>query len=230
MINKSCLLLHGFTGGPKEVEPLALYLRTLGWHTEQPVLPGHDGPLGCLENVRYEDWLQAAYETAARMRSECKTLAVAGFSMGGMLAAYTAAKVPVDKLVLLNAAVIYFSPMRFIRSLTETFLHKRSDPSQYDKMGQVPLSAVREFMRLVRHCKPLLGQVNAPALIIQGEQDPIVHPYSARYLARKMPGAVGMMNYPRSRHMICWDVEAEEVLARVGTFLEGDESQQPVLE
>ncbi|GIQ69284.1 alpha/beta fold hydrolase [Xylanibacillus composti] len=218
--SKSCLLLHGFTGGPEEVEPLAVYLRSLGWHTEQPVLPGHDGPLCKLEGVRYEAWLQAAYEAAVRMRSSSETFVVAGFSMGGMLAAYTAARVPVDKLVLLNAALIYVSPMRFIRALTGKLLHKREEMAPFGKMGQVPLSAVREFMRLVRYCKPMLGEVRAPALIIQGEQDPIVHPLSARYLARKLPGAVGLERFPRSRHMICWDVEASEVMEKVGVFLE----------
>ncbi|KPD00014.1 hypothetical protein LR69_01687 [Geobacillus sp. BCO2] len=40
-----CLCIHGFTGSPEEVAPLADYLRErTDWVIETPTLPGHACP------------------------------------------------------------------------------------------------------------------------------------------------------------------------------------------
>src|SRR5690625_3339129 len=98
---KGCLIIHGYTGGPYEVKPLIEYLQTnTDWKLSVPILPGHGEELS-LEGISYDKWLEAAEKEMIKLMEECEILYVIGFSMGGMIAAYLAAKYDVEKLVLL---------------------------------------------------------------------------------------------------------------------------------
>ncbi len=85
---RCCLLLHGFTGGPYEVMPLAEHLREQGFHCHVPTLPGHDQGLKGLGDVTWRDWLRAAAREADRLARQFGEIEVVGFSMGGLLSAY----------------------------------------------------------------------------------------------------------------------------------------------
>lgn len=212
------MLLHGFTGGPYEVEPLGDYLRERGWTCRIPRLPGHDEQLEGLRTVRFGEWLTFAEAEAQRTLEAYGTFDLAGFSMGGMIAAYLAARYPVRRLVLLNAAAIYVSPRRLALELLRRFREK--DWNRGDlKIRQTPLRATVQFMRLVRHARPSLASIRVPTLIAQGLLDPIVHPLSAQYLAGRIGPLAEVRYFPRSRHMICLDCEAYELFRTVETFL-----------
>src|SRR5690606_22181155 len=110
------LLLHGFTGGPFEIETLAQKLQLNGWETNIPLLPGNFTNRD-FYNVKYRDWIAAAEQAAERMLLKTEQFDLVGFSMGGLLGAYIANRYPVRRLVLLNAAVFYFSPGRMVKTL-----------------------------------------------------------------------------------------------------------------
>ncbi len=91
-----CLLIHGYTGGPHEVEPLAAYLREhTDWDVEVPTLPGHGVNLE-LDNVTHTAWLAAAEDALKNMQEKADKLYLIGFSMGGMIAAYLASRHDID--------------------------------------------------------------------------------------------------------------------------------------
>src|SRR5690625_796054 len=104
-----CLIIHGYTGGPYEVEPLRAYIQEhTNWKVTVPVLEGHGKELD-LKEVSYEVWLDGAQEDMDQLKASCDTVYVIGFSMGGMIAAYLAANNDIDKLVLLSTARKYVS-------------------------------------------------------------------------------------------------------------------------
>ena len=87
-----CLLIHGYTGSPHELEPLTGYLqKRTNWEIQVPILPGHGNQLE-LEDVSYEEWMSAAEKAYVELRKRCDIVYVIGFSMGGMIAVYLAAK------------------------------------------------------------------------------------------------------------------------------------------
>lgn len=215
---RACLLLHGFTGGPYEVEPLARALEAAGWNCRVPQLPGHDPELSDLPEASCEMWLDAARREAEELAEQYGEFDVAGFSMGGILGIHLAARYPVRRLALLGAAAIYISPGRLARKMWDT---RREDRSHLQfKMKRTPVKAVLQFMRLVHRVRPDITRVTAPALVVQGLRDPIVHPVSARYLARRLPCVADTVYYPRSRHMLCLEEDAEDVICRVKQFFE----------
>lgn len=215
--NRACLLLHGFTGGPYEVEPLARALEASGWHCRVPRLPGHDEGLAGLPEASCEMWLEAAAQEAEQLAQEYGGFDLVGFSMGGMLGIHLAARYPVRKLALLGAAAIYVSPGRMVRNMWHTRGEDRS-MLQF-KMKQTPAKAVLQFMRLVHQVRPDIPRVTVPALVVQGLRDPIVHPVSARYLAKRLPCVEETVYYPRSRHLLCLDEDADQVICKVKDFL-----------
>src|SRR5690625_6969791 len=76
------------------------------WKLSVPILTGH-GEEFSLEGISYDKWLEAAEKEMIKLMEECEILYVIGFSMGGMIAAYLAAKYDVEKLVLLAPARKY---------------------------------------------------------------------------------------------------------------------------
>ncbi len=217
MKTRACLLLHGFTGGPYEIEPLAKHLRELGWTCRIPTLAGHGGDLHRLGFVKRSDWIGSAEMAAGELTNLYGSFDLIGFSMSGLIAAYLANRYPVRKLILLNAAVIYISPRRLADSIRHNI--RRRDFSEYVRKNGTPFSAVVQFMRLVHELKPEFAKVKIPSLVIQGGRDHVVHPGSARFIMSRLAGPKELRVYPDSRHMICSECEADEVFAAVQNFL-----------
>ena len=57
------LVLHGFTGSPNSIRPLADALADAGYAVELPLLPGHGTTEEDLAEVGWDEWLDTA-ETA----------------------------------------------------------------------------------------------------------------------------------------------------------------------
>jgi carboxylesterase len=216
--NRHCLMLHGFTGGPYEVAPLADYLTQTGVTCHVPVLPGHDPELSTLGQVQSGDWLEAASQEAHTLTQQYGAIDLVGFSMGGLLTAYLANRFPIRRLVLLNAAVFYFSPLRLIKDVIRRF--REDDWTVWNrKIKRTPLQATRQFVELNKRLRPELSLITVPTLIAQGERDPIIHPKSATYLYRQLQGEKEIHYYPHTRHMICLEPEAPAVFESVIRFL-----------
>lgn len=212
-----CLLLHGFTGGPYELEPLAEHLARGGRRCLLPSLPWNGQELPETGRVHWSDWVQAAEEEARRLAAETQPFDVIGFSMGGLLAAYIATRYPVRRLVLLNAALIYISPGHLARELTEQL--RQGDRSHLEKIRGTPIQATWQFTRLVKHLKPELPKVQVPAFIAQSEKDHVIHPQSARYMYGKLSGPKELHYCPNSNHLICLGPDAPELFRQIDRFL-----------
>lgn len=213
----AALLFHGFTGDSTDVEPITNRLRQLGWNCHAPVLPGHENQFANIGTTTWTDWLNRAVEEAERCKMQYGTFSVVGFSMGGLLAAYIANRYPVERVVLLNAPVVYFSPGRFISFAWKKIRNR--DFAHFRRAAKIPQHAVLEFMKMARKLRKEFRNVKQPTLICQAERDQIVHPRSAKYLQRVIPGETKVVMFPQSTHVICWDVESELVVSHVVQFL-----------
>lgn len=207
-----CLIIHGYTGGPYEVEPLRAYLaEKTDWKIVVPVLEGHGEKLD-LKEVSYESWLAGAEKELAALRGKCDQVYVLGFSMGGMIAAYLAANHKVDKLVLLATARKYVSfkylSYYIAEMIGDGFKGKLKENELYlhykNKVGDVPLKANVEFMKLVNYTKPYLEQVTSPVFIAQGQQDEMV-PFKTAYSLEEEIGSSEkeIVFFEDTDHLIC---------------------------
>lgn len=223
-----CLIIHGFTGGPHELEPLTEYLReNTDWDIVVPTLPGHGKRLA-LENVPYTSWIETAEGSLKQLKEACDEIYIIGFSMGGMIAAYLAAKYKVDKLVLLSTAGKYLSFKQISADIGEVvkdgFTGRLGQNKLYlhykKKLGSVPLRANLEFLKLVRLTRKYLKNVNSPVLIAQGQMDSMVPYKTAYYLDKEIPSErKEVVFFERSRHLICLGNDKDTLNKMVYDFL-----------
>lgn len=82
------LMLHGFSGGPYEIEPLAKYIENnTNWIIEKPTFMGHGNSLS-LKGYKAEHWLMDAEIAYRQLAKKVDEIYIVGFSMGGMIALY----------------------------------------------------------------------------------------------------------------------------------------------
>ena len=107
------LFLHGFSGGPYEVEPFAHYIKQrTDWVVRIPTFSGHgEAEHLAMKGYKAEHWMMEAEIAYRQLAKQVDEVIVVGFSMGGIIAMYLANRYKVKKLVLLSAAAKYVSPI-----------------------------------------------------------------------------------------------------------------------
>lgn len=225
---KGCLLIHGFTGGPHDVEPLARYLKeNTDWYVVTPTLPGHGRKLR-LKGIFYYEWVLSAEEELKELLQICDEVFVIGFSMGGMIASYLTVRFPVDKLVLLSAALYYVNPRQLGKdikhmmkdavtgSLFENELFRRYQR----KIAATPISATAQFRKLVNDLKKYLPNVLVPTLIVQGLNDGVVPPRAAQTLHDIIGSREKQLVFlEKAQHIICHCEENQQLFVDIVSFL-----------
>lgn len=223
-----CLCIHGFTGAPYEVEPLANHLSEhTQWEIAVPTLPGHGESLQ-LKGIAYEQWIEHAELELKKLQKTCEKVYVVGFSMGGMIASHLAIHNRVEKLILLSAAAYYINPKQIATDIGEMIrdsFHGRLNENELfnrykRKIKETPLAATFQFRRLVSSIRPVLNEVKIPTLIAQGESDGMVPPKAAQYLYEQIGTEQKKLIYVKdSKHHICHCNENERLFAEIVHFL-----------
>lgn len=96
------LLIHGLTGAPAEMKPLAKRLARRGFEVHAPLLRGHGADEATLLKTTWRDWLDGLREAHDRFAAEVDTVSVAGICVGGALGLLLAAERP-----SVRAAAVY---------------------------------------------------------------------------------------------------------------------------
>ncbi|WP_186576313.1 alpha/beta hydrolase [Aquibacillus kalidii] len=222
-----CICIHGFTGGPYEVEPLAEHLKQhTDWYIEIPCLPGHGRELQ-LKTVDYKQWIQTCEASMKKVKEICDIIYIVGFSMGGMIASYLAAKYNVNKLVLLSTSRKYISVRQMgldmsqfvVEGVKGTLKDNKLFQHYMAKRGSIPMRAMIEFLKCMRFTKPYLKKVNCPVLIAQGIQDGMVPYKTATYLDKEIPSQTEVIYFHDSKHLICLGEDREILIQAVDEFL-----------
>ena len=100
------LVLHGFTGNPQSMRPLAQAFAAAGFTVDLPLLPGHGTAVEDMIPTRWDDWSGAAEAHFQALAARCDRVLVAGLSMGGALTCWLAERHPhLPGIVLVNPMV-----------------------------------------------------------------------------------------------------------------------------
>lgn len=102
---RGVLLVHGITGSPTEMKPVAKILHRAGYSVYAPLLSGHGVDMETLRRTRWKDWYDGLRQSAEQFVSECDGVYVAGICGGGLLGLRLAHETP-----SIRAAAVY-SPL-----------------------------------------------------------------------------------------------------------------------
>jgi carboxylesterase len=234
------LLLHGLTGTPYEVEPIASSLHGRGFAVRAPLLAGH-GNLADLEHSTRQDWFATAEQALGELREDGRRdVVVLGTSMGGLLAlrlaalrpqavaGVVAASVPLELSAWRRGAISVLARLRRTPLLGRIVgtLPKNGPDVRVERESRVspslrgfPYPALAELVALQREVTQLLPEVRAPLLLLHGELDhsaPASH--SARIAQRVGSARVRSVLLPRSFHILGRDLDRDQVCAEVVRF------------
>lgn len=194
------LLMHGFTGSPVSLRPLAELLSKRGFAIELPRLPGHGTVPRDLLPYRYADWRAEAVAGLNRLRARSDRVVAVGLSMGGTLVLDLATTEKLAGVVTINAqildrggVVVKMAPLiekliplapASAAGLKKNDIKKGGDEDAYD---WVAAAAGNSLIRALPQVRGRLGELRCPLLVAYSRDDHSVPPDNSKAL----PGLVG---------------------------------------
>lgn len=183
----AALLIHGYLGGPFEMEPLAAPLEDLGLSVRLVTLPGHASSVDELRRSTFKDWRVHIEQEYDRLLAEHDEVIVLGFSLGGALGLHLAETRSPKALITMAAPV--FPPdlwYRQIRDWLGVFLpgKKLLRPYRAEAQGIAPWQGYKNVAHpphFYDMCKGFaavrrnLGKITAPIMIFHDFRDRVIH-------------------------------------------------------
>lgn len=223
------LVLHGFTGVPYSMRPLADAFAAAGHAVRLPLLPGHGTNWRDLNRTPFSAWLDAARRAYDDLAAQTDRVVVCGLSMGGCLALELAAEVPdVAGVILINPAVALSDPLLPVLPVLQWV--KPSIPAIGDDIkkagmtehayGRTPLRGVRNMTKMFRRTIEKLDRVTAPILLFRSRVDHIVPARSsALILDRTSSTDVSETVLQNSLHVATLDNDAPLIIDKSLAFI-----------
>jgi carboxylesterase len=223
------LVLHGFTGNPSSMRPIADAFAAVGWSVEMPRLSGHGTDMSDMLNTTWDDWCADVERAYANLAARSNNMVVCGLSMGGTLAAWITAEQPsVAGLITINGALEPLPP-EFADALraaldagTDVFPGIGSDiakegvaESAYSGTPVGPLLSLVEAGPAVAE---RVSSIMCPCLVMRSPQDHVVSPTAADYFAARVGGPVERLELERSYHVATLDHDAPLIVEHALEF------------
>lgn len=222
------LVVHGFTGNPVSLRPLAEAFAAAGFAVELPRLPGHGTHVDDLAETRFDDWAAEAERAYRRLEARCDRIVVAGLSMGGVLTCWLAVRHPeIAGVVVVNTPAqapdeLAIGLRQLIDAGQETvdaiggdIADPEATEMSYDK---TPLRAMLSLVEAGTELRPRLAEISCPVLVVTSRNDHVVNPADSEVLAAAVSGPVERLVLERSFHVATVDYDKELVAERAVEF------------
>lgn len=223
------LVLHGFTGNPSSMRPLAEFLAADGFTVSLPRLPGHGTSVADMMTTSWVDWTRAALEVYDDLAARTTRVAVVGLSMGGGLSAYVAQRRDVGAVVFINPLVKPPVPEMIdgLNQLIEAGLTtidaigsdvKREGVSElaYDA---TPLACAKSLFDGIGEVYEALASIVAPSLLLSSREDHVVTADNGDDLVARVRGPIERVWLENSFHVATIDNDQPVVQALTRDFI-----------
>lgn len=224
------LVLHGFTGNPQSMRPVAEVLANEGYSVELPRLPGHGTSVADMMTTTWADWSGTALAAYDELAARCDRVAVLGLSMGGGLACFVAEqRADVAALVLINPLVrppdpaiiqgladLLAAGVETIESIGSDIKKEGSKEASYDA---TPLRPAASLFDALGPLEAGLSTITAPTLVLQSREDHVVTADNGDAVVASLAGPVERIWLEDSYHVATLDNDAALLEGAVVAFL-----------
>ena len=222
------LVLHGFTGCPQSMRPLAQAFSAAGFTVELPLLPGHGTTVDDMITTGWDDWAGAAEAAYEELTGRSESVVVAGLSMGGALTLWLAGRHPeIAGIVCVNPVV---DVAQDLVDLARQMIEAGDDripaiggdiakPGGYEGAYEAaPLGPLLSLAEGTSALQADLGKITSPLLLLNSPQDHVVPPSNSDLAAGSVGGPVERVTLERSYHVATLDYDAELIEQQAVAF------------
>ncbi len=235
-----CLLIHGFTGAPKEMRWMGEYLSEQGYPCLGVRLAGHATQPEDMIRSRYTDWMLSVEDGFHILRGVTDRVYLVGLSMGGMLSLLMSTRLDVAGVVAMSTP--YYIPYDFpawTMKLLSKFMpyqpKSKEEPgaSWFDKAAyaehfsypQNPVRSAAELQSLATEMRAALPKVNVPALLIHSKNDTYVLPENIEHIYADLGTSDKTKLYvTEAGHVVTRDAAKDQVFEAAKEFIQRIES------
>lgn len=234
-----CLLVHGFTGTPKEMRWMGEYLAGKGYSVMGIRLSGHATRVEDMKRSRWQDWLACVEDGYNLLSGISERIYLVGLSMGGILSLTFASRRHNPPLSL-SGVVAMATPSdipinsylaRLIRPISLFMPYRAKGSGDWHDQEALkehicypidPTRAGVEVRDLLSDMHCGLSGVNCPVLMIYSKDDATVTPEAGH--ADKIYQALGSQSkqltwIEGSGHNITCDLQRQSVFDMVAEFI-----------
>ena len=232
----ACLLIHGFTGTPKEMRWMGDYLNARGHACLGIRLSGHATRPKDMARSRWTDWTASVEDGYNLLRGVSDRIFLVGLSMGGVLSLLMSTRLDAAGVVAMSTPAELPAPypawtMKAL-SYFKTYIRKsRGAPDEgwFDKEAwkdhiSYPLNPIRsaaELQTMLGRMRSALPKVNVPVLLIHSKDDTYVPSDSMpKIYARLGASDKEMLWVTGSGHVVTRDAARGQVFEAAAAFIQ----------
>ncbi len=227
-----CVLVHGFTGAPKEMRGMGDYLNGHGITVIGIRLTGHATQMSDMVRTRWEDWLASVEDGINLLSDFCDQIFIAGLSMGGILALLAASRYDINGVIAMSTPYTISSDWRVKFAKQISFFLPFVKKGHGDTVGKktskdhidypvYPMRSIAELNELVETLHESIDQIRIPVLLINSKSDKTAPPSHAENYRRGISSnQFKLVTLENSGHEITEDIEREIVFNAALNFIQ----------
>jgi carboxylesterase len=233
----ACLLIHGFTGTPKEMRWMGEYLNEQGYTCLGIRLSGHATDPEDIIRSRYSDWMASVEDGYHLLRGVTDNIFLAGLSMGGVLSLLMSTRLDVKGVIAMSTP--YKLPddprlrhIEWISKIVQFMPKSDEEPGAgwFDKDAfrdhvsypQNPVYSIGELNKLLGEMRDALPKINLPVLLIHSEDDKYVLPENMEMIFSDLKNASDKtkLYITGSGHVVTRDAARRQVFDAAVEFIQ----------
>lgn len=226
----SALCLHGLTGTPYEMRPIAEALVRRGIRCVGPVMAGHGRTAEELAKTPYRAWIELARAALVKLRADSEQVFISGMSMGGLVTLALAAENLADAVAVMGTPLRLSLPIRLAVPLLKfvvphrkksgnTDIQNEEARARHPSLDALPLASVHELIKMQKVVRQGLPKITAPVFVGHGALDRTANPRDAREIFAEVNASERALHIGhRSGHVVSVDHDGPEIATAIADF------------
>lgn len=236
---EAVLLIHGYTGTPRDMHYLSERLAATGRAVAVPRLPGAGTDMADISRTDRKLWRRRVFDSWQDLRARYSKVSVAGYSMGGLLALDLASRVNLERVTLLAPAILLSNPVVGLTPLLAPFARLLPEietgwtPEEGDDETDIELGrrywskrdipSLAQLKLLQSATRRRLRRIKAPVMAIISSGDNSVPTRVIATLERGLPqGLQRSLVVEKCGHDVPQGADRETVADAVIAWLDGE--------
>jgi carboxylesterase len=232
-----CLLIHGFTGTPKEMRPMGEFLNRQGYPCLGIRLAGHATDPEDMVRSRWTDWAASVEDGYHLLCGMSDNIFLIGLSMGGVLSLLMSTRLKVKGVIAMStpSRLPTDYPIWLIELLSHVMRYrpKSKEPpgsGWFDKVAykdhiaypKNPVRSTAELKKLILEMRAALPKVNVPVLLMHSKDERYILPDNVEDIYADLINASDKtkLYLTGSGHVLPRDASREQVFQSTLEFIQ----------